>query len=59
MPTDIHIQHMPCVQCGSLRTIQMDVSSLKQTLYCPDCGHAWEREIPAMAGDVSRPTWQR
>jgi len=42
----LHIQHTPCPRCRSRRTVQTDLSALKQTLQCPDCGHVWERVIP-------------
>jgi len=41
-----HIQHVPCQRCGSMRTVQTDLSPLKQTLQCLDCQHVWERAIP-------------
>jgi len=29
-----------------MRTIETALVALKQTLYCPDCGHIWQRNVP-------------
>jgi len=42
----LHVQHQPCPECHSMRTIETALVALKQTLYCPDCGHIWQRNVP-------------
>jgi transposase-like protein len=44
MPLDSpRLQHPPCPECRSLQVIEVEGTPTTQALYCPDCGHAWER----------------
>jgi hypothetical protein len=36
-----HLVRQPCPDCQSHRTIQMAEDSLREKLYCPDCGRTW------------------
>jgi predicted RNA-binding Zn-ribbon protein involved in translation (DUF1610 family) len=41
-----HIQHPPCPECGSERTVQTDnPTEASEAFYCPDCGRIWERFV--------------
>ena len=44
--THLHIVHPPCPKCLSSRTIRTEKGNSTDTLYCPDCGHIWQVNVP-------------
>ena len=47
------LQHPPCPQCDSKRTINTATSELARTLYCPDCGYTWQHAIKSVKERVN------
>jgi len=41
-----HIVRWPCPKCLSARTVQTAKDLVKETLYCPECGHIWTVDVP-------------
>ena len=56
MPLYPHLMHPGCPECQSLRTIQTAREIDSEQLYCPECGHIWDRAIPTRARSASSPS---